>query len=307
MQENPPYISVVICTYNRDKFIRSALESLTRQTLPSSRFEVLVVDNNSTDQTAAICQAFIAETSQQNFFYHFEPNKGLSSARNRGIKEARGEVITYIDDDAIATEGFLQELFDFFTNHPGAAGAGGKVIPIYPGEAEPAWMNKYLYGFVTRQDFGGEKMKYTPRMKYPAGCNMSYRKNILEKVNGFNEELHFRSDDKLINFRVRKFSDDIWYIPGAMVYHHIDGERLQFISFKKLYQKTGNEEKKRILSEKNAFVWLGKLAEYVIKLGVSLLLWIGFAARGTGVKGRYLFYSQWFTLSGFLKKNVFVR
>ena len=307
MEESRPTISVVICTYNRDKYIRAALESLDRQTLEKKYFEVLIINNNSTDHTAEICQDFIGQSTATNFYYFFEPEKGLSAARNRGLKESRGEIITYMDDDAVAAENFLAALFRFFTHEPDAVGAGGKVLPRYAESPEPAWMNKYLYGFVAGQDFGDEQKKYTPRMKYPAGCNMSYKKEVLLQVNGFNNALQFRSDDKLINYRVKKISDNIWYLPEAVVFHHIDKDRLAFSSFKKLYQKTGNEEKKRIESEGSFFSWLAKFAGYSARLGASVGIWISFLLQGKEIKGRYVFFSQWFTFLGFLKKDVFVR
>src|SRR5579875_2283643 len=131
MNNTAPQISVVICTYNRDKFIRQSLTCLANQTLGQSEYEVIVVDNNSTDNTAAICKTFIAENPQLNIRYVFEASKGLSFARNRGIAEAQSNIITYVDDDAEAVPHFAESICTFFKTHAGAVGVGGKVIPIY--------------------------------------------------------------------------------------------------------------------------------------------------------------------------------
>lgn len=307
MTGSHPSISVVICTYNRDRFIRSAIESLVHQDLEKALYEVVVIDNRSTDGTAEIVQSVIRENPGTLIRYYFEENKGLSHARNRGFSEARGSIITYIDDDAEARPDFLRVLVDFFKEHPEAAGAGGKVIPKYPDEGEPVWMSRYLYGFVAGQDHGEEMRLYDKKMKYPAGCNMSYRKTVLEKAGGFNTQLQFRSDDKDINFRVRQYYREIWYLPQAVVHHNIDGERMSWENFKKLYLKTGNEEKIRVTAEKGVLGACGKVIEYGVKFMASLLIGLKYLLAGTPAKGKYLISSQWFTLKGFFMKNVFVR
>ncbi len=92
-----------------------------------------------------------------------------------------------------------------------------------------------------------------------------------------------------------------------MVYHNIDKHRLTFENFKRLYLKTGNEEKIRIRSKGNLFGLIVKFFELVFKTGASFLLYLKFLLQGNEIKGRYVVFSQWFSLSGFLQKNVFVR
>jgi len=302
-----PRISAVICTYNRDKYIRRSLECLAAQSLDPNLFEVIVVDNRSTDQTASIVKDFIANHNGNNFRYVYEENKGLSFARNRGMKEAAAPIVTYIDDDAEAVPGFLEAIVRFFETHPDAKGAGGKVVPVYPETEEPRWMNKYLNGFVGRIDFGNETKQYTEDMKYPAGCNMTYTKDILEQAGGFNNHLTFRSDDKYIFFQVRNLTDQIYYLPDAQVFHNIDAHRLSFDNFKKLFLKTGNEEKVRLRSEGSSLGIVKKFFELLFKFGASLLLYLVFMLKGQEIRGRYLVFAQWFTFRGFLKKSVFVR
>src|SRR5687767_4808098 len=302
-----PKISVVVCTYNREKFIGRALETLTGQTLSPGKYEILIIDNNSTDNTAFICREFKTRHALFNIKYLFEANKGLSFARNRGITEASSPIITYVDDDTEASPGFLENILNFFERHTGTVGIGGKVIPIYPDTGEPAWMNKYLHGFIGLVDYGEEPKSYKPPMKYPAGCNMTYTKEILQKAGGFNNQLTFRSDDKHIFYQVKKLSSSIYYLPGAMVHHNIDRQRVSFDNFKKLFLKTGNEEKRRVKSESGITGVIKKFLEFSIKLGASLLLYLKFLVTGQELKGRYIVYSQWFTFKGFFMKEVFVR
>lgn len=308
MQVNKePAISVVICTYNRDKFIGEALNCLARQTLPADAFEIIVVDNNSTDNTAKITKDFIASHPQLNARYVYEPEKGLSFARNRGIQEAQAPIITYIDDDAEATPGFLENIANFMHVDKTIVGIGGKVIPKYSESHEPNWMSKYLNGFVGSMDYGPLPKRFDNTMKYPAGCNMTYTKEILKQAGGFNNQLTFRSDDKYIYYQVTKLSDNIYYLPDAMLYHNIDTDRLSFSNFKKLFLKSGNEEKIRVHSEKGEPAVVKKFFELIFKTGASIALYILYALKGQEIKGRYIFFSQWFTLKGFLQKRVFVR
>ncbi len=305
--DKDPSISVIICTYNRDKFIGEALNCLAKQTLAANEFEIIVVDNRSTDNTASIAKKFITDHPDLQARYVMEPNKGLSFARNRGIQEARASIITYIDDDAEVSPGFLESIVSFMRANSKVVGVGGKVIPKYSETAEPEWISKYLNGYVGRMDFGDQPKQFDSTMKYPTGCNMTYTKEILRKAGGFNNELTFRSDDKYIFHQVTKFSDQIYYVPDAMLYHNIDEDRLSFQSFKKLFLKSGNEEKIRVRSEIGTMGTVKKFFELIFKTGGATVLYLLYILKGQELKGRYIFYSQWFTLKGFLQRSVFVR
>lgn len=290
-------ISVVICTYNRDKFIGGVLQSLTLQTLPTDRFEIIIVNNNSTDRTEEISQKFIAENPQLNTVYVVEKNQGLSFARNRGIAESKYEIITYIDDDAFTKPDFLESIFDYFNAHPDIAGIGGMVIPRYETE-EPKWMNKYLHGFVTKVDHGN-KIKQFANNKYPAGCNMTYRKNLLEKVGGFNVNLKWRADDKFIYFIIRELNDKVMYLPQVAVEHVIDDYRTSEENFRKLSRKFGSEEGIRVRDE-GVGSFLKKIAEFVIKFGGSIILAVPYYLKGQFSKGNHIVIYRYLALLGLL-------
>ena len=300
-------ISLVICTYNRCRYLPEALQSIRLQTLEPGRFEVIVVDNNSTDDTAVIAQDFIASHPLLNIRYYLETNKGLSYARNRGIAESTSPIINYVDDDAILSTGYLEAMLTFFENNPEAVGAGGKIIPKYENGHEPAWMSKYLHGFIGKVDFGEMVIPFSEAMKYPVGCNMAYKKDILEKAGGFNNALQFRSDDKYIFYEVKKYSSQVFYVPGAWLYHYIDEARLALTNFKKLFLKTGNEEKKRVFAAGGSAGVVKKGLEFLAKTIAGFMLFVIFTLQGKYAKGKYVFMAQWCTLKGFFMKSVFVR
>jgi glucosyl-dolichyl phosphate glucuronosyltransferase len=300
-------ISLVICTYNREKYLPEGLESIRQQNLPAHKFQLIIVDNNSTDNTAAIASNFIKANPGLNIKYVFEANKGLSFARNRGIMEAESNIISYVDDDALLSPGYLTEMLHFFKANPQAVGVGGRVIPKYENGTEPPWMNKYLNGFIGRVDFGEEPMRFDKAMKYPAGCNMTYKKDVLLKVGCFNNNLTFRSDDKYIALKVKEYADEIYYLPKASVRHYIDNHRLELSNFRKLFLKTGNEEKVRLRTEQGTWGLFKKGCEFLVKTSASLIIYLLYALKGQEIKGRYVFLSQWFTLRGFFMKKVHVR
>lgn len=119
-----PLITVIICTHNREQFLGSCLKSLYQQTLPQEEYEVLVVDNASTDRTKAVCEEYLPH---ENFCYIFEAIPGLSQARNTGWQHGQGRYIAFIDDDATAVPDWLEKILVSFQEselEPDWVGAG---------------------------------------------------------------------------------------------------------------------------------------------------------------------------------------
>ena len=103
-------LTAIICTYNREKYIGNLLESIAANDLSKSEYEIVLVDNNCTDNTHKVCKAFAAAHADVNFRYVIEKEQGLSSARNKGIREAKGDVLVYIDDDALVDTWYLRTI-----------------------------------------------------------------------------------------------------------------------------------------------------------------------------------------------------
>src|SRR5690606_1963881 len=144
----------VICTYNRVEILKTCLEFITQQKAAPTQFEVLIIDNNSSDGTKGFVENFIQQyTGDLKFYYFLETKKGLSAARNRGLLESKGDYINFIDDDALTPRHYLQTLSESIHKYPKAAGFGGKIIPKYF-TAEPEWMSVYSWGLVSKHDLG---------------------------------------------------------------------------------------------------------------------------------------------------------
>lgn len=292
-------ISLVICSYNRQKFIGGALKSLLSQTLSNDRFEIVIVNNNSTDNTERIVKDFINENPQLNYTYVVEKTQGLSAARNRGIKESKSPLITFMDDDGEATQEFLEVIVDYMDTNPQVSGIGGKVLPIYESE-EPKWLNPWLGGMLTIIDFGEKEFIFKGK-KYPAGCNMTYRKELLEQVGGFNEKLQWRVDDKYIYYEIQKVNRNIMYLPKAVVYHNIDAYRVTDSNFIKLSSALGRDEAIRVKS-KSFLHFFSKVIEYIFKLGASFVILFTYLLRGNWSKGSYTVLFRWYALTGLFSK-----
>lgn len=290
-----PIISVVICTYNREKYIGLALKSLVHQTLDKKSYQIVIVNNNCTDNTDAICRQFVASNPNLLITYCIEKKQGLCFARNRGIDESISDIITYIDDDAVAAPDFLAQIVAFLAAQPHAIGVGGRVLPIYE-QGEPAWMNPYLEGMVSKRDLGDKVLLFKGgRGNYPVGCNMTYRKDTLQKAGRFNEQLLARADDKDIFFRVRALSNQIYYLPTATVQHHIDAERVSHKGFVRLSRKTGSEERIRAKAEGvYAKTVLSELYKFVASIGLGVMYLI----KGQPQKAWYVVLCKWYTLLG---------
>ncbi|MEW6572038.1 MAG: glycosyltransferase family 2 protein [Bacillota bacterium] len=178
-------LSVIICTYNRGKDILSrCLDSLTMQQLPESYFEVIVVDNNSTDATKEIVSAYLNKFG--NWRYVFEGSQGLSYARNRGCKEARGSYLVYIDDDTIVPPEYLTKVRDVIVTYEPDI-FGGPIYPYYV-TRKPKWF-KDSYQIRKYEEYSC--FSKTCRV---TGCNFIIRKELLENLGMFDVDLGMKGD-----------------------------------------------------------------------------------------------------------------
>lgn len=198
-----PTISVVVCTYNGKRTIRDCMEGLKRVDYPN--FEVIVVNDGSTDGTEEIPKEY-------GFKVISIPNGGLSNARNVGMRAAKGEIVAYIDDDAIPDPQWLTYLAVTFqsTNH---AGVGGPNIPPVDDGA--------IAECVANAPGGPIHVLLTDtEAEHIPGCNMAFRKSALEAIGGFDTQFRIAGDDVDLCWRIQKQGWTLGFNPAAMVWHH---------------------------------------------------------------------------------------
>ena len=151
-------ITLIICTYNREKYIGPLLDSIAKNDYPTTDYEIVLVDNNCTDNTRGVCEQFAAEHPQVTLHYVVEPEQGLSAARNKGIKEAKGDIIIYVDDDALVDSDYIRIYAEHFAANPDTMAAGGPIEPLYETQ-EPSWMSPYTKALLTAWMNYGDKVR----------------------------------------------------------------------------------------------------------------------------------------------------
>lgn len=299
-------LSVILCTYNRERYLYNVLHSIAAGTYRD--YEIVLVNNNSSDGTEAECQRFQADHPEVAFHYCVEPQQGLSHARNRGIREAQGDILVYVDDDALVNPEYLQTYAAFFQQHPEAMAAGGPILPQYDGCEEPQWMSHYTRQLVTgKLDLGSRECEF-PSGAFPGGGNAAYRKQVFDEVGLFNPELG-RKGNSLIGAEEKDLFDKMtsrgirfYYLPTAILYHLIPPKKLTQDYFDRLTYSIGVSERYRT-KQIGQMKYLGRLWKEAVKWGGTLALWTGFALKGQIAKGNKLIAFRRNVTRGLLKKQ----
>jgi glucosyl-dolichyl phosphate glucuronosyltransferase len=224
-------ITVILCTYNRSESLAKALASVAVQELSAGvQWEVLVIDNNSRDQTPAVFRK-VSDENPGRFRYRFEPQPGKSFALNTGIQEARGGILAFIDDDVIVDRKWLENLTATLRGGEWA-GAGGRIVPGWS-SPPPKWLpcfDKQALGPLVAFDPCGEA---GPLLEPPFGTNMAFRKVEFEKYGGFRTDLgprpgnEIRSEDTEFGSRLLAAGERLRYEPTAVVYHEVPQSRVR--------------------------------------------------------------------------------
>ena len=199
-----PRISVVICTYNGAATLRECLEGVL--TLHYPNYEVVVVSDGSTDDSAQIASSYEGVMAIQT------PQRGLAAARNTGMEVASGELIAYIDDDAVPDPDWLTHLAMTFASGPFAAVGGPNVLP--PDSSVVAQCVANAPGGPTHVLISDREAEHIP------GCNMAIRKAALEQIGGFDPQFRAAGDDVDVCWRLLDSGERIAFSPGAVVLHH---------------------------------------------------------------------------------------
>lgn len=236
-------ISVIIPTRDRAHLLRDALRSLVDQTLPNDRFEVIVIDNGSSDNTQSVIQDFQQVLCNLKSVYESSP--GLHVGRHAGADAALGDVLVFADDDIVASPKWLQSYYDAFTNNADLMMAGGNNLPMFL-EEPPAWLLRLwnrgqVGGFkaipaLSVCDFSNGASHFSP--SYVWGCNLAVRNCLLKEAGGFHPDgmpadlIRFRGDGETY---LSKYIDQnglvCQFVPGASIHHKVTPNRMTYDYF----------------------------------------------------------------------------
>jgi glycosyltransferase involved in cell wall biosynthesis len=226
-----PEVSVVVATYNRCEILPGTLESLINQE-GDIAYEVIVVDNNSTDDTRSVIDKLRTKPGYEKLSYHFEEKQGVSHARNRGIAAARAPIIAFTDDDIRPASNWISAISAAFKKFPEADCIGGKVLP-HAETKFPGWLTDKYWTPLALVDLGEEPLKLN--VHKGAGlvaANLAVRASVFAEVGLFQPQLQRVKDsvgsmeDHAYQLQLSAAQKCLMYVPELVVYAHVLPERL---------------------------------------------------------------------------------
>jgi glycosyltransferase involved in cell wall biosynthesis len=269
-------ISAIVCTYNRCESLAKALDSLAASIVPEPvEWEVLIVDNNSHDQTRGVIEEYCRRFPGR-FRYILELQQGKSYALNTGIREARGEILAFTDDDVTVEPDWLQNLTaDLYNAQWG--GSGGRILPERT-VSPPPWLALEgplsqlgaLCAYCDPGDAPGDLKRP------PYGANMAVRRVMFDRYGCFRLDLGPRADSKItfedIEFggRLMAGGERLRYVPAAVVYHEINENRLRKDYFMEWWFDFGRGQ----VREARSKLGLGKTLRILARTLFSTLNWL---------------------------------
>ncbi len=271
--DSRPIISVVICTHNRAEYLDKAIGSVLAQEMSPSEYELIVVDNNSTDTTFEVVNHF---SHAGNVRYVFEPVLGLCHARNTGWRSARGRYVAYLDDDTIASSGWLTAIREAFAGLPTPGVVGGRVDPIWEGD-RPVWLSDDIAMSLAIMNWSDAPKRITDvNREWLTGNNMAVPVTVLAEVGGFHPWLDrvgaqmLSSGDIFLQKQIVKRGYPCLYYPAMAVRHHIPSSRLRKQWFVRRYYGQGlSDFVMQLLETKPSYI---KRCQMALTMTAGLLL-----------------------------------
>ncbi len=239
-------VSIIIPTLNRYKYLKDCLLSLSNQNFAPDEYEILVIDNGSTDQTHLVTEAAIQLFTKHHIRYIYEPESGLLSGRHRGALEAKGDILIFVDDDIEADKNWLVSIHESFQD-TSVQLVGGRNLPKYETNP-PEWLEwfwvEHPYGKFCAElsllDFGKEVREIDAN--YIWGLNFSIRKQALFDLGGFHPDCipkhlqHFQGDGETgLTIKANQMGYKAIYQPKALVWHQVPTQRMTHQYFEQRY------------------------------------------------------------------------
>lgn len=258
-------LTIAVCTYNRAEILRECIESILVGNKNLNNYEILVVDNNSRDNTKEIVESF-----QQNIIkYIFEEKQGLSCARNRAIKECNTKLIAFIDDDTLVEGNYVNLVIDYFEKNKLVC-AGGRIKSIWK-EKKPMWFNDGFYSIIGETKYGNTYRELVGN-EFPYGGNMIFDIEILNHIKWFDETLGMKGKEILVGEEVELCSRirhkyKIMYLPEVTVQHRVHMNKVSKEYVNERWKQEGKATGQIISNETN----IKKIMEYIKRIGILII------------------------------------
>jgi glycosyltransferase involved in cell wall biosynthesis len=297
-----PEVSVVLSTYNRARVLPRALASLAEQDLDHHRYEVIVVNNNSTDETARIAEAFCQTAT--NVRYLFEPKQGLSHARNAGIGAAAAPIVAFTDDDVRAAPDWVSTIARLFAEHPEVECVGGKVLPNWPGPW-PEWLTREHWAPLALVDYGESEFHITTdRRLCLIGANSAYRRATFDRIGLYSPHVQavgreVATEDHEMLLRLWRAGGQALYSPYLVITADIEADRMGRRYHRRWHRRHGrflaimrDEELERTALGR----FLGVPAHVYRRIPLDLFAWFVRRLRGDSATAFVYETRLWFAL-----------
>ena len=230
--------TVIICTWNRSIRLGETLESLAKQQgINSDSVEVIIVDNNSNDNTCALVDGKMRDWPLGTLRYEFEPRQGKQFALNRGVLAASHPLLIFTDDDILFPSNWLREIQMLFDDKTIDL-AGGRTIATWPDSGRPPWYNDDMQAIIGAVNLGETRLDPPPASYAPSGGNLIARRNLFDRV-GMYSESHFRHMDYEFGMRCTATGVRVVYEPSIVVYAPVDESCLTRHYFRRWAFKAG--------------------------------------------------------------------
>jgi len=281
-----PDVSVVVSTYNRADVLPRAIQSLLDQDLDRTRYEIIIVDNNSTDHTRQAVESF--RPGATNLRYVFEPRQGVSYGRNAGILAARAPVVAFTDDDVRVSRDWLSTILRVFAEHPDVACVGGRVLPHWEGPW-PAWLTPQHWGPLALLDYGESPVYVTAQRRLCLiTANAAYRREVFDRIGMFAPHVQavrreVATEDHEILIRLWRSGGQGLYWPPLTAIADIVPERMERRYHRRWHHRHGRFSAimhDEAFEQTRVGTFLGVPAHLYRGVVVDLIGWCGRIVRG---------------------------
>lgn len=238
-----PFISVIISTYNRARYIELTINSFLNQSYPENSYEIIICDNNSTDSTREIIAGCKKKEGWEKVHYLFEKRQGMHFARNYAAQQSKGEILYFADDDTLADIHLLTEIVKVFQNDKVGC-ASGRILPKWEC-TPPAWIQKYCCNALLSLNDRGRTTRIYKNDPGVFGCHEAIRRDVFFEVGGFHPDLIGRMQgvgdgETGMNDDIRKAGYYLAYVGTSVTYHMIPQKRMTWKYLNKRFAYNGN-------------------------------------------------------------------
>jgi len=267
-----PFITVIVSVYNGAKHIEGLLKSLLILDYPHGQHEIIIVNNNSTDNTVSVVEQYQIKFNGRLKIIH-ENKKGSSHARNRGLVEAKGEIISFTDDDCVVDQQWMKEIATTF-NENNADAVQGKIVLCTKIPENTFVSKQFIKDRFAHVDYGPDVFKMDKENL--VGANMHFRRDVFDRYGNFNPNFQM-NDDTELSHRVKMGGGQRFYNPKLIIYHYYATDR---ITEKRLLRQTYYFGMSAILLEPQGISSLRHLLYCLKNLGIYYIQYLKLKIKG---------------------------